>query len=180
MRERTNSLVFGGPLLTTPTNSGYTTPTNEDVITLRNIKSPSKNLPSPNNQYNISSKTNLDDTKYNERSQQIINHEERNELAKVVSNKGYPYGALGPSDKQIAEYVLSTLGTPKRKPSKAKTTKRKPSKAKTTKRKPSKLSIVLPDISKVSNGKSSKKKKKRKRGGSTKTKKRKTAKKTSF
>ena len=167
MRERTNSLDFGGPLLRTPTSSGYTTPTNEDVITLRNIKSPSKNLPSPNNQYNISSKTNLDDTKYNERSQQIINHEERNELAKVVSNKGYPYGALGPSDKQIAEYVLSTLGTPKRKPSKAKTTKRKPSK----------LSIVLPDISKVSNGKSSKKKKKRKRGGSTKTNKRKTAKK---
>lgn len=162
MRERTNSLDFGGPLLRTPTSSGYTTPTNEDVITLRNIKSPSKNLPSPNNQYNISSKTNLDDTKYNERSQQIINDEERNELDKVVSNKGYPYGALGPSDKQIAEYVLSTLGTPKRKPSKVKTSNVKTSKVKTSK------------VKKSTNRKSPNQSKK---GGSTKTNKRKTAKK---
>ena len=189
MVKSTESLTFGGPLLRTPTNSVPNTPMGKRRRRSNSVKySPNSSLQSPVRTYNISSKTGPNDQNYEEISRRINDHKERMLLGAFDGNKrGYSYAAMnGPSadmtDGEIANDVLSALGTSNRKTSKGKTAKAKVSKAKTTKRKPSKLSIVLPDISKVSNRKSSKRKnkrggstktKKRKRGGSTKTKKRK-------
>ena len=188
MRERTNGLVFGGPLLT-PISSLDNTPPGKRRRRSNSINdSPNSRLRSPDRTYNISSKTGPNDQNYEDISRLINDQNELSLLDAFNGNKsGYSYAAMnGPSadmtDGEIANDVLSALGTSNRKTSKGKTAKAKVSKAKTTKRKPSKLSIVLPDISKVSNRKSSKRKnkrggstktKKRKRGGSTKTKKKK-------
>ena len=204
MRERTNSLVFGGPLLT-PISSLDNTPPGKRRRRSNSINdSPNSRLRSPDRAYNISSKTGPNDQNYEDISRRINDHKELMLLRAFNGNKpGYSYAAMnGPSadmtDGEIANDVLSVLGTSNRKTAKpkpkvpkakgktSKLSKAKVSKEKTSKRKPSKEKTSIfkfPHIDIIkdpTNRKPSKRKrggstktKKRKRGGSTKTKKRK-------
>jgi hypothetical protein len=171
MRERTNSLVFGGPLLT-PISSLDNTPMGKRRRRSNSINdSPNSRLRSPDRTYNISSKTGPNDQNYEEISQLIIDEKERNILEDFRGNKhGKSFAGLKEDEEIIKERigneVLKLLGLPPKK-----TKKRNTNEPKTNTKRP-KTNTNEPKTNKRKRGGSTKTKK-RKRGGSTKTKKRK-------
>mgnify|MGYP007117369665 CR=1 FL=1 len=88
MKESTDRLTFGGPLLKTPPNSVPNTRMGKRRRRSNSINdSSNSSLQSPDRTYNISSKTGPNDQNYEEISRQFNDHKERRLLAAFEDNK---------------------------------------------------------------------------------------------